>query len=241
MSTTQLELLVERALPSCSLVRNSTYQSYDKDTKHTKERKLVSCTSFFHQQADVIGQVSLFIVLAARSPVTPLYSIIVSADSIVTRKTREKRVVFSLSSESEMWRMEDEAVEAGVGGCVSGHKGEKYKRTRERRRQLETRHFVLTEQFELRVVPRYYFLRWCRVCFGWSFPSVCQRLFWSDLRLRAEKKGPEFEDVWESYCDVRLKLKWFHVWRFLFHASCWSVFGKDQNFTELLCTWTWVV
>lgn len=165
----------------------------------------MSSTSFFHQQADVIGQVSLFIVLAARSPVTPLYSIIFSADSIVTGKTREKRVVFSLSSESHMWRMEDEAVEAGVGGCVSGHRGLKYKRTRDRRRQLETRHFVLTEQFELRVVQRCYFLRWCRECFGWSFPSVCQRLFWGDHRLQAEKKtDPEFEDVWESYCDVRL-------------------------------------
>lgn len=172
MSTTQLELLVERALPSCSLVRNSTYQSYDKDTKHTKERKLVSSTSFFHQQADVIGQVSLFIVLAARSPVTPLYSIIVSADSIVTRKTREKRVVFSLSSESEMWRMEDEAVEAGVGGCVSGHKGEKYKRTRERRRQLETRHFVCNRTV------------WSESRTEVLLPALVQSVLWLKLPVR---------------------------------------------------------
>lgn len=172
MSTTQLELLVERALPSCSLVRNSTYQSYDKDTKHTKERKLVSCTSFFHQQADVICQVSLFIVLAARSPVTPLYSIIVSADSIVTRKTREKRVVFSLSSESEMWRMEDEALEAGVGGCVSGHKGEKYKRTRERRRQLETRHFVCNRTV------------WTESRTEVLLPALVQSVLWLKLPVR---------------------------------------------------------
>lgn len=172
MSTTQLELLVERALPSCSLVRNSTYQSYDKDTKHTKERKLVSSTSFFHQQANVIGQVSLFIVLAARSPVTPLYSIIFSADSIVTRKTREKRVVFSLSSESEMWRMEDEALEAGVGGCVSGHKGEKYKRTRERRRQLETRHFVCNRTV------------WSESRTEVLLPALVQSVLWLKLPVR---------------------------------------------------------
>lgn len=43
----------------------------------------VISTSFFHHEADVIGQVALFIILTALSPLTLLHFIIIGAASVV--------------------------------------------------------------------------------------------------------------------------------------------------------------
>lgn len=75
-----------------------------------KRQRLVSSTSFFHHKADVIDQVALFIVVTALPLVTPLPSIIISVDSIVTTKSRSKlgRAVVRLSwvlDTCDKWRM----------------------------------------------------------------------------------------------------------------------------------------
>lgn len=96
--TCELKLFLDCWWCECT-VRNSKHQSYGKDRKDTKDKRLVSITSFFHHEADVIGQVALFVVLAALSLVTPLHSIITSIDSVVTKKSRFEleRVVVRLS------------------------------------------------------------------------------------------------------------------------------------------------
>ena len=210
-----------------------------KDAKDTKERRSVSSTSFFHQQADVIDQVSVFIVLTARSPLTPLCSVIFSADSIVTRQTREERVVFSLSSESDMWGTEDEAVEAGVGGCVSEHKGWKVQKDkRQTEWQLETRGFVLnwtvwTESY-----------RGATSCAGAesalveaSRPSVS--VCFGLIIVYEQKKRPRVQRCLRKLLWREFEPKWFHVWRkncfcFMFHLV--EVSLVKTGWTSLSCS-----